>query len=47
MPAPFDCTMTLGSTQPLTETSTMEFPGSKGSRLLGLTTLPTFMCRLS
>ena len=43
----FDCTMTLGSTQPLTETSTTEVPGSKGSWCVGLTTLPTFMCQLS
>ena len=39
--------MTLGSTQHLTETSTTEVPGSKGSRCVGLTTLPTFMCWLS
>ena len=31
----------------LTETSTTEVPGSKGSQCVGLTTLPTFMCWLS
>ena len=32
--------MTLGSTQPLTEMSTRSFPGGKGGRCVGLTTLP-------
>jgi hypothetical protein len=31
----------VGSTQPLTEMSTRIFPGGKGSRGIGLTTLPT------
>ena len=47
MPAPFECTMTQDLTQLLTETGTTEVPGSKGSRCIRLTTLPTFMCRLS
>jgi len=32
--------MTLGSAQPLTEMSTRKFPGGKGGRCVGLTTLP-------
>jgi len=32
--------MALGSTQPLTEMSTMLFPGGKGARCVRLTTLP-------
>ena len=35
---PSDCTMALGSTQPLTEISV--FPGDKGGRYVKLTTLP-------
>jgi hypothetical protein len=37
---PSDRTMALGSTQPLTEMSTREFPGGKGGRCVRLTTLP-------
>jgi len=33
--------MALGSTQPVTEMSTGMFPGGKGGRWVGLTTLPT------
>jgi len=33
-------TMTLGLIQPLTEMSTRNFPGGKGARCVGLTTLP-------
>jgi hypothetical protein len=48
---PFDRTMALGSTQPLTEMSTRNiFWGGgrgKGGRCPGLTTFTTFMCRLS
>jgi hypothetical protein len=40
-------TMTLGSTQPLTETSTRNLPGGKSSRRVGLTTLPPSMNRMS
>jgi hypothetical protein len=29
-PNPFNCTMALGATQPLTEMSTRDLPGSKG-----------------
>jgi hypothetical protein len=41
---PSGCTTVLGSTQPLTETSTRESSlgrGGKGGRCVGLTTLPT------
>jgi len=39
---PSDRTMAPGLTQPLTEMSTsIIFPGGKGGRCLGLTTLPT------
>jgi len=38
--SPFDLTVALGSSQPLTEMSTIIFSGSKGSRCVGLTTLP-------
>ena len=37
---PSDRTMALGSTQPLTEMSTREFPGGKCGRCVRLTTLP-------
>jgi hypothetical protein len=30
LPNPSSCTMALGSTQPLTEVSTRNFPGGKG-----------------
>jgi hypothetical protein len=36
---PFDRTMALGLTQPLTEMSTRNLPGDKGGRCLGLTVL--------
>jgi hypothetical protein len=39
--------MALGSTQPLTEMSTRKFPGGKGSRRVGLTTLPPSVGRMS
>jgi hypothetical protein len=39
--------MTLGSTQPLTEMRTRNLPGVKGRRLVGLTTLPPSVNRLS
>jgi hypothetical protein len=39
--------MTLGSTQPLTETSTRNLPGVKGSRRVRLTTSPPSVRRLS
>jgi hypothetical protein len=40
--------MALGSTQPLTEMSTRNISwGGKGGQCVGLTTLPSFMCRLS
>jgi hypothetical protein len=38
--------MALGSTQPLTEMSTRNLPGDKGSRRVGLTSPPT-VSRLS
>jgi len=37
---PSDCTMALGSTQPLVKMSTRYIPGSKGSQCVGLTILP-------
>jgi hypothetical protein len=40
-------TMALGSTQPLTETSTRKFPGVKGGRRVRQTTLPPSVSRLS
>jgi hypothetical protein len=42
-------TMALGSTQPLTEMSTRNLPGGgvKGSRCVGLTTLPPSVSHLS
>jgi hypothetical protein len=42
-------TMALGSTQPPTEMSTRIFPGGRGGRCVGLTTLPPSCaeCRLS
>jgi hypothetical protein len=39
---PFNRTMALGSTQPLTEMSTRGLPGGKGGRCVGLTTLPPY-----
>jgi hypothetical protein len=39
--------MALGSTQPLTEMSTRNFPGVKSGRRVGLTNLPPSMSRLS
>jgi hypothetical protein len=45
LPNTSGCTMTLGSTQPLTEMSTRNLAGGggvKGGRLVGLTNLPPF-----
>jgi hypothetical protein len=39
--------MALGSTQPLTERSTRNFPGGKSGRRIGLTTLPPSVSRMS
>jgi hypothetical protein len=39
--------MALGSTQPITELSTRKFPGGKGSRRVGLTTLSPSVSRMS
>jgi hypothetical protein len=39
-------TMALGSTQPLTEMSTTNLPGGKGSQRMGLTTSLPSICRL-
>ena len=44
---PSDRTMALRLTQPLTEMSTRNISWGKGGRCVGLTTLTTFMCRLS
>jgi hypothetical protein len=44
---PSSRTMALGSTQPLTEMSTREFPRGKCGRRLGLTTLPPSVSRMS
>ena len=37
---PSDCTMALGSTQPLVKMSTRNIPGGKGGRCMRLTTSP-------
>ena len=37
---PSDCTMALGSTQPLVKMSTRNIPGGKGGRCVRLTTSP-------
>jgi hypothetical protein len=47
LPNPLNRTMALGSTQPLTEMSSRKFPGSKGRRRVGLTTLPPSVSRMS
>jgi hypothetical protein len=39
--------MALGSTKPLTEMSTMNLPGDKNGRRVGLTILPPSMSRMS
>jgi hypothetical protein len=39
--------MALGSTEPLTEMSIRNLPGGKGGRLVGVTTLPQSVSRLS
>jgi hypothetical protein len=39
--------MAPGSTQPLTEMGTGNFPGGKGRQRVGLTTSPPFVSRLS
>jgi hypothetical protein len=47
---PSSSTVALGSTQPLTETSTRNFPGGGGVKCgqrVGLTTLPPSVSRLS
>jgi hypothetical protein len=46
-PKPTSRTMAMGSIQPLTEMSTRKFPGGKGSRSAGLTTLPPSVSRMS
>jgi hypothetical protein len=38
--SPSDCTMVLGSTQPLVKMSTRNIPGDKGGRCVRLTTSP-------
>jgi hypothetical protein len=45
-PDPSSCTITLGSTQPLTEMSTRNRPGAEGGRRLRLTTSPPSVSRL-
>jgi hypothetical protein len=47
LPNPSSRTMALGSTQPLREMSTRNFPGSKNGRRVGLTTLSPSMSRMS
>jgi hypothetical protein len=47
LPNPSSLIMTLGSTQPLTEISTRNFHGGKSGRVVGLTTLPPSMSRMS
>jgi hypothetical protein len=47
LPNPSSRTMALGSTQPLTEMSTRNFPGVKSGRLIGLTNLQPSMSRMS
>jgi hypothetical protein len=47
LPNPSSGTMTLGSTQSLTETSTRNFPGGKNGRSVRLTTSPTSVSPLS
>jgi hypothetical protein len=42
-----NCTMGLGSTQPLTEMSTRTFPGRKGLPAVGMTISPPFVSQLS
>jgi hypothetical protein len=44
---PSSRTMALGSTQPLTETSTRNLPAGKSGRHIGLTILPLSMSRMS
>jgi hypothetical protein len=45
-PNPSSRTMALGSTQPLIEMSTRNFPGVKSGQHVGLTTLPPSMSRM-
>jgi hypothetical protein len=47
LPNPSNRTMALGSTQPLTEMSTRNFPGDKSGRRIGLTTLQPSVSRMS
>jgi hypothetical protein len=46
LPNPSNCTMALGSTEPLTEKSTRNIPGGKVGRRVRLTTLPSSVSRL-